>query len=236
MSTPHPTTTAATHAAAWYPDPHGAGQRWWDGTAWTHHTTAPASSTAAAAASAEVTVSQQLVADRAPHREAIALGGLGAAAGIGVFLPWIEVYGESVSLSDVSGGPAFAIVAAGSFLAYLGYRAWSTGRMRHSGWACAALVLILMIAGASLPSDDQFAAAGVDAESISYGIGAMFTLFGALGAIWPLVVMWRHQRKLAAIDAATAAAGVVAPVAPVAPAAHTAPVAVPARTAPVVSF
>lgn len=27
---------------AWYPDPHGAGLRWWDGQAWTEHLSAPA--------------------------------------------------------------------------------------------------------------------------------------------------------------------------------------------------
>lgn len=27
----------------WYPDPHGSGQRWWDGTRWTEHAQAPPS-------------------------------------------------------------------------------------------------------------------------------------------------------------------------------------------------
>lgn len=41
-----------TPAAGWYPDPAGAGLRWWDGTAWTEHLTAAAPAAPETAASA----------------------------------------------------------------------------------------------------------------------------------------------------------------------------------------
>lgn len=34
------TQTAASQPAGWYPDPNGGGQRYWDGQAWTEHTSA----------------------------------------------------------------------------------------------------------------------------------------------------------------------------------------------------
>ncbi|EUA92115.1 hypothetical protein I551_1469 [Mycobacterium ulcerans str. Harvey] len=36
-----PVSTPVSMPAGWYPDPHGAGQRYWDGTTWTNWTHPP---------------------------------------------------------------------------------------------------------------------------------------------------------------------------------------------------
>ncbi len=38
MTTAESQLAPSTPPPGWYPDPSGAGQRYWDGTAWTEHT------------------------------------------------------------------------------------------------------------------------------------------------------------------------------------------------------
>lgn len=205
-----PTTATTTTPAGWYADPADRSlQRWWDGSAWTHHVQIAQTGQA-------VVVSHAVVADAAPRREATAAVGAAGAVGLGAILPWMSFGGESISMMQAAPGVALVFMGAAGFLGWYGYRALTSGRVRYSAIACAVLVLGFFIAGSNTPPDE-----------VEMGIGAALAIFGLLAQIWTLVVLWRHEKKINGIETGTVAAA--QPLQP-------APVPVPARTSAGTAF
>src|SRR4051812_6423684 len=104
-----PTDSAASAATAnsaaptqlpppgWYPNPSGAGRRYWDGSQWTEHydqTPQPQPQ--------PLVVAQPAQAGTRPTVFWVAVGSIVAMA-IGAFGPWVSALGGSVTVSGTSG-------------------------------------------------------------------------------------------------------------------------------------
>ena len=126
-----------------------------------------------------------------------AMVGCGGAVVLGAALPWVS--GSSARVSDAAGSglgvwQGWVVALAGAGLALYGYQGLSPkfDRIRHHGWAIAAVVVAVALPALITSNLDQLSESS--RADLSAGPGIMLAFVAGLAAIWPLVVVRREAR------------------------------------------
>ena len=137
-----------------------------------------------------------------------AMVGCGGAVVLGAALPWVS--GSSARVSDAAGSglgvwQGWVVALAGAGLALYGYQGLSPkfDRIRHHGWAIAAVVVAVALPALITSNLDQLSESS--RADLSAGPGLMLAFVAGLAAIWPLVVLRRDARADRAPAPATSA-------------------------------
>jgi hypothetical protein len=125
------------------------------------------------------------------------MAGCGAAVILGAALPWVS--GPGARLSDAAGSglgvwQGWVVAVAGAGLCLYAYQGLSANidRMRHHGWAIAAVVVAVCLPALISSNIDQFnQTSRADVEA---GAGIIVAFLAGLVAIWPLIVLRRDSR------------------------------------------
>lgn len=142
--------------------------------------------------------------------------GAAVVASIGSFLPWASALGEE-GLGGFSWGPGKVTLVCAVLLGLYGAQPLRKDdpRVRHHGWAIAAVSVGLVVAMGSVSLLDEIDSFTFGAADVQMGNGLLITMLALGFAIWPLVVLRRDDRVRQGLHPAPQAPARVAPATPV---------------------
>lgn len=122
--------------------------------------------------------------------------GAAAAILIGSFLPWAHAAGDE-GLGGFSWGPGKFTAVAAILLGLYGLQGLRKDdpRVRHHGWAIAAVTVGLICAAGATQLLDTIDSLSFGAADVGMGNGLLLTFVALCFAIWPLVVLRRDDRE-----------------------------------------
>jgi len=129
-------------------------------------------------------------------REGLAMVGCGGAIAISAVLPWATAVGVDVSPMSASTGLGMIIMGLGVGLAAYGWQGTQRAAVRFNGLACAAIVIVALIAVMNYAGLDALVNAAGGTGAVSMGIGMYLVQAGWMVGTWALVGLWRNARRV----------------------------------------